>query len=337
MMRWILTGLLLCGLMSPARADTELFNDGVWSVGGVTEAVTNSQPIAVSIGGVPAGTFSELKIYRAFTGAGFPQVFSIKGTGAMQPSLPPPGVAGGAFYLTGYWDCLDGLVSNLFITKLDLLLDPDDSGKLIFTGQVTNLTSMQATDFKMKFVPPDFDQVRVEISYTLYATRDICLDQYRQDQSQGFPVARMAANYVSSLVHQNDLLRYFISTTKYCDCCYCYKVKGPVCGTLSRPDTILVCYRDRLSDPRLFLANQDIYPANTPTLVLHFENPSPRNIRPQGFTAATTNAAAENVNVWGNWTRPKSSYKAGKRIGKFRFTLEATTPRYYDCDASACY
>ncbi|MEI6084157.1 MAG: hypothetical protein WCS70_07640 [Verrucomicrobiota bacterium] len=333
--------LLACwfiALTPVARAaDPTLFNNGTWSVQGTTDLATNAGPIAVSVGGVPVGNFTELKIFRAFTGVGTPQIFSVKGRGAIQAVVPPPGVFGGTFYLSGYWDCAVGYVPTMAITQLEIS-DADNGTTLVLKGSASNLTSMQTSDFKLKFPNNQAnDSVRVEVSYTLYATRDICVDKSQQDQSRTFSTARIAANYITGSVNENDFLRYFTVTDQRCDCCSCYNVTGPVCGGLDNWDNYLVCFKDRLTDPRIFLVHQDNTPRNTPTLVMHFENPNPHNVRPQGFAFLTADPTKQNVDVWGNWQKVKDSYKAGRRVGKFRYTLQAAAPTFYNCAAGACY
>lgn len=332
----IFLGSLFLAFAPATMADTALFNNGIWIVQGATDPATNAVGIAVSVGGVPVGTFSEVKVYHAFTGAGFPQIFSVKGRGAIQPILPPPGEPGGTFYLTGYWDCVAGLIPQLLITTLDIKITGDTSSSLTFTGRVTNLTSMQADDFKLKFLNPDFYNVAVEVSYKLTATRDFCVNQSAQAEGQGFRVARMASNYVSANVNANNLLRYYTILQKYCDCCDCYNLKAWVCGEIAGPDGFLVCYPDRLTKPPLMFINENAIPANTPTLVVEFQKPSAKKINPQGFLINTINPNVENVDLWGNWFDAKPSYTAGQRVGRFKFTLRALTPGTYSCDVGAC-
>jgi hypothetical protein len=42
--------------------------------------------------------------------------------------------------------------------------------------------------------------------------------------------------------------------------------------------------------------------------------------------------AARNVSFWADWVEVRHEYHAGKRVGNFRFALEAQAPRSRDCD-----
>lgn len=328
-----LVGLLLGA--AGALADTTLFDNGVWRVTAATDPAANATAIAISVGGVPAGNFSAINIAHVFTGAGFPQFFSVKGRGAIQVVMPPPGVAGGTFYLTRYWDCAAGLTADLQIFALDL--PANAGGSLTITGHAGNLSSLEAAKFRLRFYEPDDDLVRVEVSYKLSATRDLCVDQSRQDVSEGFQVARIASNYLSAEEHASNYLNYFAVLDEYCDWFGCVEFIGGVCAQLRNENRALVCFADRLADPHLVLAHTGPTPRNTPTLAVHFRSPSPKRLVPQGASALAADPAAENVELWGNWPKAKPSYLAGQKIGSFRFYLEVFRPGAVWCDAGACY
>jgi hypothetical protein len=55
-------------------------------------------------------------------------------------------------------------------------------------------------------------------------------------------------------------------------------------------------------------------------------------MKAQGFVTASADPAAQNVNLWANWTDAKPSYRSGKRIGKFYYSLQAVPPSTYTCD-----
>jgi len=329
-------GAWVVALALPAAADTNLFDNGRWAVVGATDPGPDPRDISVSINGAPAGSFSELKLFYGFTGAGFPQVFSITGRGALRPSLPPPGEFGGSFWLTSYWDCSIGLVPSLVITELNLLVDPKDPKVLVFEGAVSNLTSFQATDVRLKFPAPASKEVKVDVSYTLIATRDFCVDASRQNLEDGFRVARMRANYLSNDENDNDLIRYK-ARLQACDWFGCFGVTGSVCGSLHNDDSELVCFDDRLADPGMLLVHQSIWPRNTPTLKIDFDKPSPKKLNPQGVVAASIDPDEENVDFWANWRAAKNSYRAGKKVGKFEYTMKAIPPDTVSCNAGACY
>ncbi len=262
----------LAAFALPAEADTDLFDNGRWAVVGATDAGADPRDIAVSINGAPVGNFSELKLYFVFTGAGVPQVFSITGRGAVRASLPPPGVFGGSFWLTRYWDCAIGLVPSLVIPQLNLVVDPKNPQVLIFEGAVSNETSFGASDFRLKFPSPNFNETKVEVSYTLIATRDFCVDSSRQAREEGFQVARMTSSFIDDDEKRNDFFRYQTQLAS-CNGFGCIGVNGSVCGSLHNEDDELVCFEDKLTDPGLMLVHSSPFPRNTPTLKINFDKP----------------------------------------------------------------
>jgi len=320
----------------PALADTTLFDNGRWGVVGATDPGPDPRNIAVSINGAPAGNYSELKLYFGFTGAGFPQVFSITGRGAVRASLPPPGEFGGTFWLTRYWDCAIGLVPSLVITELNLQVEPNSPQVLIFEGAVSNLTSFGASDFRLKFPSPNFNEVKVEVSYTLVATRDFCVDSSRQSLEEGFQVARMTSSFIDSDERLSDLIRYDTRLAS-CDGWGCWGANGSVCGSLHNEDSELVCFDDKLTDPGLMLVHQSPYPRNTPTLKINFDLPKHKKLNPQGMTFFSDDPDVDNVDFWANWRAAKNSYKAGKKLGKFQYTMKVIPPDTVSCNAAACF
>jgi len=326
----------LVALADPAVADTDLFDNGRWAVVGATDPGPDPRDIAVAINGVPAGNFSELKLYFGFTGAGFPQVFSITGRGALRASLPPPGEFGGSFWLTRYWDCAIGLVPSLVITELNLRVEPNSPQVLIFEGAVSNLTSFGASDFRLKFPSPGFNEVKVEVSYTLVATRDFCVDSSRQSLEEGFQVARMTSSFIDSDEKMNDLIRYDTRLAA-CNGWGCYGTNGSVCGSLHNEDSELVCFDDKLTDPGLMLVHQSPYPRSTPTLKINFDQPKHKKLNPQGMSFFSDDPDVDNVDFWANWRAAKNAYKAGKKLGKFQFTMKVIPPDTVSCNAAACF
>ena len=57
--------------------------------------------------------------------------------------------------------------------------------------------SMEAKDFMIIFFPPQPDSVRVDVSYNLIATRDICINQTNGVAAVTLHVVSMAAYYRS--------------------------------------------------------------------------------------------------------------------------------------------
>ncbi len=321
----------------PAVADTTLYDSGKWKVVGVMEPGPLPRQIAVSINGAPVGDFSELKLYFPFTGAGVPQVFSITGSGQMRAALPPPGEFGGSFWLTRYWDCAIGLVPSLVITELNLLANPKNPDGLVFEGTVSNLTSFAASDFRLKFPAPNFNEVKVEVSYTLVATRDFCIDSSRQGLEEGFQVARMTSSFIDNNQKLNDFFRYNTRLVS-CNGWGCWKGSGSVCGSLHNEDAQLVCFDDKLTDPGMMLVHSSPYPRNTPSLKITFGSPKGNKLNPQGQSFLSTDPEADNVDLWGNWRGAKNSYKAGKKVSKFQYVMRVVPPGAdFPCNAAACF
>ena len=327
----------LAALADPAFADTLLFDNGRWSVVGATDPGPDPRSIAVSVNGSPVGSFSELKLFYPFTGAGVPQVFSITGRGALRASLPPPGEFGGSFWLTRYWDCAIGLVPSLVITQLNVRVESGSPQVLFLEGAVSNETSFGASDFRLKFPSPNFDEVKVEVSYTLVATRDFCVDSSRQAQEAGFQVARMTSTFLDDDEKLNDLIRY-VTKLVGCDGWGCFGVNGSVCGSLHNEDEDeLVCFEDKLTDPGLMLVHQSPFPRNTPTLKINYEQPKHKKLNPQGTTVFSEDPDVHNVDLWANWRGAKDSYKSGKKVGKFQYTMKVIPPDTVSCNAAACF
>ena len=161
---------------APAYADTRLFTGEKWTVDGAVDTAPNPRNIAVTVNGQGAGAFSELKLFYDLPGGTF-QVFSVKGSGALRPALPPPGQFGATFYVTGYWECDRGFIQNTAITALGIAIDPERPGGLRLAGTASNLASFAADDFTLRLSPPTAISVKVDVSYTLRATAPLCVDQ----------------------------------------------------------------------------------------------------------------------------------------------------------------
>jgi hypothetical protein len=65
-------------------------------------------------------------------------------------------------------------------------------------GKISNIMSMEAKDFMIIFFPPQPDSVRVDVSYNLIATRDICINQINGVAAVTLHVVSMAAYYRST-------------------------------------------------------------------------------------------------------------------------------------------
>lgn len=316
---------------SSTLADTTIYDDGTWRVVGADDLGPDPVPIALSVGGVPSGNFSELKVYRAFEG-GMPQAFSVKGNGALLATTPPTGVFGGTFHLTQYWDCFDGPSPSLAFLALDIEPATGNARQLNARGRISNGDSLEASDLSLKFEVDNDSTARIDVRYTLYALRDLCLDPFRRELKDAFRAVRITSNYLSPTVHENDGVRVVGVVGKVCDCCDCYKLSGSICSDFVNTTDYVYSSPIRLANETIFLLHSHIGPANTPTLKITVKSPSKKKLSVQGFVTETDDPNEENVEVWINWDKAKKNYRAGKKIGVFQFVLSARIPEPKNCD-----
>lgn len=317
--------LLFCFALGSVLADTLLFSQDNWIVDGAADTGTNPPPVnmRVSVEGKPVGRYSELKIHHEIGGLGAPQVFSVKGNGAMRAVLPPPGEFGGTFYATGYWDCDAGFLQGMRFLKLDIRLDPKDPGILRIRGKASNQDSLRAPNFTIRVLPVTSAFFSARASYKLIATRDLCVDFNRQMLHEGFRVARIASNYLSGATHDSDQARYVNSE----------QVK--FCAGLLNQNGFIFANPLPMGQARLFLVHRDDEPRATPTLRIRFGMPAPAQITPQGYVTQSVNPNDDNVDLWGNWDSVAASYTRGAAVGKFLYDLEASAPMPLSCDSKS--
>ena len=315
-----------------ARADTNLFDNGTWFVEGATDTGSNPSDITVTMNGATVGLFSELNLYFNVPNVGIVQVFAIKGNGTLQPSLPPPGEAGGAFQMASYWDCEQGLISSVLIQEIELPSKGNNKGVLQMRGRLSNLVSMQADDLKLKFYSVKTDSVRVQVSFQLKATRDFCIDQSKHDTEDEFRLVTMLSNYLSAETNKNNRARYVKITEKICSGVGCTTKKRSVCADLVNENGYIIGTSRRLGTPDLFLMHTTPQPRNTPTLIVSFRAPRKSSIKPQGYVTASNDPTTQNVSFWGDWADVKRQYKADHKIGRFRFTLAVEPPQERNCE-----
>jgi hypothetical protein len=320
------------GAVQQAFTDTNLVNNGWWALDGTDDNGTNPVSMALSVKGKTAGSFTELAISYNLGGTGMVSVCTIKGGGEIRLTLPPPGEFGGGFYTAGYWDCDEGFVPTMMITGLDVRVRSGKNGALELRGKVSNGTSMAAKDFAIKFMPPTPNLTRADVRYTLFATRDVCLDQNTHTNADDFPAVRMAANYLSPDVQENDQARYVRVTEKICVSFVCITKKKSYCDDLVNEDGFIVNSPSNLRGGVLYLVHRQATPRDTPTLQVKFATPAASRMKGQGFVNASSDPTAQNVNLWANWTDAKPSYRAGKRIGKFHYLLQAAPANTSSCD-----
>lgn len=296
---------------SPVSADTKLFEQAGWIVSGAQDSAPNARKIRVLVAGQFVGNYSELKIARKQSNTNYPQVFSVKGSGALRAVLPG-GDFGGTFYATGYWDCTYGFVQNLPITKLNIRLNTDKTLQL--KGKAIN-ASFRAPNFTLRVLKPKNQTVSLNVSYRLVARRDLCVDSDRQDSHEGFRLARIASMFLSKTKHDSNRALYINSSNT------------PVCANLKNQNRFILANPTTLGLPALLsLVHTTSQPRKTPTLSIEFVSPPGQEITPQGWVSKSSIANADNVDFWGNWDSASAQYAAGQVIGNFEYTLKATAP-----------
>ncbi len=315
-------------------ADTNLVDNGTWVIDGTDDVGPNPTNIALSVNGHATNSFSKLVFSYNVGGTGVVAVCTLTGSGAIRLSLPPPGVFGGTFYMTSYEDCDEGLIPPMSIVALDIEAKKGKNGELRLQGKISNFTSMEAKDFLLEFSPPQSDSMSVDVSYSLVATRDICISQTNSDEADTFHVASMAANYLSTNVQENDEARYLRVTQKVCFFYGCVVTKKSFCWSLVDTNGFLIDNPKKLGSTTLHLDHTQPLPQDTPSLKVQFQSPRAGSIKPQGFTNESSDPSDQNVSVWGNWNAAKSEYGNKKKIEKFRYTLSVVPPQAFTCDNS---
>jgi len=310
-------------LLSFPSAEIRLFEGADWAVWCASDSGAAPRSMAVSVRGGSPRSCSELKVRHRMEGLGEPQVFSIKGIGALRPALPPPGAFGATFYASGYWDCELGLRQTLAIESLDVSLDPSEPGALRFAGRAANPPTLEAPDFVLRLEPPSAGKVGAALEYTLVAAGDVCVQPEKQARNEGFRVARAASNYISEAVHDSDGVAYVDRDGR------------TVCAALANREDFAVAAPRPLGDAPLALVHRGPRPRATPTVTLRFVEPPPGEVTPQGYVTGTLDPDADNIDLWGNWDNARTRYRAGERIARFRYHIEARAPEPPRCDASS--
>ncbi len=318
-------------LTQTALADTTLYDDGAWRVVGANDPATNAAVITVLVGGEPAGEFSELKIFRAFS-SGLPQVVSLKGSGAFRATPPPAGEFGGTFYLTQIWDCFSGPTPDLAFVQLDIQPNKNNRRYLKMRGQLSNGASLQAGNLRLRFEVTDDANVLANFRYSLFATADICVDPWRRQLKEAFRLARIQCNFLSSSVHQNDGARAIGVVGEVCDCCGCRDITGSICAPFVNVTDYVFSPPVEMGDRALTAFHSHPGPANTPALRIAVRKPGLRRLWAQGFLTATDDATTQNVGLWVHWGGAADNYRAGQKLGSFDYTLSARIPETFRCD-----
>ena len=315
-------------------ADTNILATASWIVDGTTDSGTNASDITMTVNGRAAGAFSELLISYNVGDTGDVAVAIIKGTGEISMALPPPGVFGGSFYSTGYWDCNAGFVPGLSITQLDVRERGGRVKELYFRGKVSNFVSMAAKDFIITMYPPQLDSFRANVTYTLTATTNFCVDQVTHTNQDDFEIARMASNYVSTNVNENDETRYIKQTAHDCYVYFCTTRTKSFCNSFTNANGFVIDDPPRLGQSVVnFVHTQDL-PAETPSLSIRFVTPPSGRIRPQCYLTPSVDPTAQNVSLWGDWIDARPEYRNRQRVSRVGYTLEVDSPQAVPCDFS---
>ncbi len=322
--------LLGCLLAAPALAGvgSELFNDGKWRVVGIPPGV--EPPIAVTHDKTALGDFSALQFFFEKGGV-FVLVLTLSADGAIQPSVPS-GVPGGVATLARYFECETGLTDPLRFTAIELpKKTSNDFMKL--KGEASNFDSLVTDKLKIYVIRPEDNLMDVEFVYKLKTTRDICLDQNRDQTQETFRIAQLDSRFVSGANQLNDTARYTKNIDLDCDLfgdCDLDRIR--VCSPISNTTEYLFDDPNRLADHRIELFHSTELPDPTPTLDLIMFNPGFNRVKPQGFVTQSADPFALNVSLWAYWVDVKQQYNANKTVGTFDFVIEADKPDVPGCD-----
>jgi hypothetical protein len=330
-LRLMMAGALAVAL--PAIAETNLFDNGTWSLIGIEGLNPDAHKIAVTIDKQAAGAYSHLLLQYNFEEVGPARTCEISGEGPIRMLLPPPSAPGGYFELASYWDCATGLVRGVAFTEISFQTKGNSKSALKATGKLSNFDSLEATKVKMEFSPADTNRVQFELKYQLRATRDICVDLTGHDNQDEFRTATINAYYLSAESNQNDLVRYTRIKSKNCDpYSGCHVSKETFCASLAGEGGYLFGVPRAMADPTLALFHTSRLPVETPSLAVDFRSPQRSALKPQAFIAPVADGVVENVSVWANWLGVKKEYRRGHGLKSFRLILFARDPFTPKCD-----
>ena len=156
--------------------------------------------MAVSVRGGSPRRCCELKIRRRLAGHGWPQLFSIKGIGALRPALPPPGAFGATFYASGYWDCAPRPAPDARDRGARRLPRARRSRRRCASpdGPRTRRRSPRRTS-SLRLAPPDAARRAARRARPTPSSppRTSACAPAKQALHEGFRIARAASNYIS--------------------------------------------------------------------------------------------------------------------------------------------
>lgn len=320
--------LLLLALALPVHADEILFDDGRWQVVGV-EAV-EPEPIAVTQDGAALGSFAAVRVLYLVDSA-FAPVVTFHAGGAIEPTLPPPGVPGATAVLARYADCDVGLTDPLRFTALELPTKAKAS-RIELRGSLSDGDSLASEKLRIRVLSPNMERTRVELRYRLVALRDLCVDASQQEATDEFRAVELVTQYLSPSQQLSDSTRYVKRLELDCDVFDCDVEKEWFCADLANTTGPVLTNPRRLEARELQLVHTSDTPAATPTLSLEARSPAFHRLKPQGAVTASSDPLARNVSFWADWVEVKHQYRAGRTVGKWHFALEALQPGQRSCD-----
>ena len=250
--------------------------------------------------------------------------------GTIQPVLPAPGVPGAVATLARYFECNTGLTDPLRFAALEL---PKKSNNdfLKLKGTLSNFDSLVSDKLKLYVGRPESNLVQVQLQYKLKTTRDICVDQNRQNTQEAFRIVQLDSRFISSSNQLNDIARYTKNIDLDCDP-FCDLDRIRVCAPLTNTTGYLFDSPNRLADHLLELFHSTDAPEATPTLDVAMFSPGFNRVKPQGFVMQSSDPEALNVAVWADWVDVDKQYNANKTVGSFNFVIEAQKPSDPGCD-----
>jgi hypothetical protein len=320
---WALASLCLA-LASPVSGQVSLLDDGRWEIHGLADA--GAPQIQVQVDGSSAGHFAALRF--RFLGD---EVLVLRGDGEIEPTLPG-GAPGATASLGRYWDCDRGLVGPLRFVALELPARSKKNGKLDLRGELANLDSLVSEKLRIRIRPPKPERLRVEFRYRLRTTRALCVDRERRDTQEEFRVVELAARYLGPDAHTNDLTRYVRNRKLDCDIFECDIDKITFCAPLANETGYVIEKPRRLDSRKMTLFHTSDAPTRSATLELEIRKPRAHDVKPQGFVTESVDPTTPNVTFWADWVKVEGRYGEGRKVGKFRFALEALPPRQPGCD-----
>jgi hypothetical protein len=338
-MRAMKLRLLLAGVMTialPAFAETNLFDNGTWSLIGIEGLDPSAHKIAVKVDKVDVGSYADLVLQYNFEGIGPARACEISGEGPFRLLLPPPSAPGGHYSLASYWDCANGLVREVAFTEISFQTKGKANAPLKATGKLSNFDSLGSPKVQMEFSPADTNHFQMELKYQLRTTRDICMDYSGGHTNQDvFRAVIMSSNYLSAESNQNDLVRYVFISDRNCDpYSGCHTSRKSLCAYLDNETGYLFGNPRRIASQTLAFFHTTPLPVSTPSIKVDFRSPPSSAMKPQAFITPVADDMAENVLLWGNWVNVKKSYKAGRNLGNFRMILYVRAPVDPPCDVT---